>query len=103
MIVIKSIEKRSTAKFAGIIYALIGFVGFLSLTLGIIIDLIRTREYQGSVFGLIAINLASGILGGAITALIMGLLGSLLGYLLAAVYNFYAKKGGGIRMDLREE
>jgi hypothetical protein len=86
---IKRIIPASLAKVFGALYGLLGLIaGFIFL----IISLIAVVSgHPGGLFGFIAVVLIP---------LIYGVLGLVLGYLMALLYNFVAKKVGGIKFEI---
>jgi hypothetical protein len=83
---IKRISPKSLAKISGLIY------GFLGLLAGAVVLLISI--FSGEKGVLLA------LLAFIVVPILYGAIGFLMGYLIAFIYNFAAKKMGGIEVEV---
>lgn len=97
---IKKIDKFSLAKVLGLIYGLIGLIMALFVAVMTMLNIIWQKDFAGSVIIVSLFNLGAGLLLGVITALIGGAFGWIIGLVIAAIYNFLAKKVGGVKVSL---
>ncbi len=84
---IKRIGPKSVARLSGFMYAVFGLIGGLFFLL---VSLVASREESG--FGAVAFGIAAPI----VLPILYGLMGYVIGYITAWVYNFAAKRTGGI-------
>ena len=100
---IKKINKTSLAKIIGAVYGTIGF--FVSIMLAIFVggNIIAQSSFAGSIVAVVFFHVAAGILFGVLTFVVCGAFGWMIGYVLAAIYNFIAKKVGGIKIEIEEK
>jgi hypothetical protein len=97
---IKNINKVSLAKITALIYGLVGF--FVSLIVAILVmsNIIINRDFAGSVILVTLFNTGAGLLLGILAALLTALIGWMIGYVTAGIYNIFATKAGGIKIEL---
>lgn len=99
---IKNINKISLAKITALIYGLVGFFTALVVAISSMANIIRQKDFQGSVILVTLFNIGAGLLLGVLTALLTALIGWIMGYLTAGIYNWFARKAGGVKVDLAE-
>lgn len=99
---IKAINKNSLAKITALIYGLAGFFVALLVAISTMANIILEKDFAGSVILVSLFNLGAGLLLGVLSALITALIGYILGYITAGVYNWFARKAGGVRVELIE-
>lgn len=88
---IKSIKGKSLAKVLGLLYFFTGIV--IGLLLLIVLLVARPEDTSG--FGV----LGSGVIAPILLSLVYGVMGYVMGFFIAWVYNFIAKKFGGIEIE----
>lgn len=99
---IKNINKKSLAKITALIYGLVGFFMALVVALSTAGSIVTSKSFQGSAVLVILYNFGAGLLLGVLTALLTALIGWVMGYIEAGVYNWFAKKVGGIKFELAD-
>jgi hypothetical protein len=97
---IKSISKFSLAKITALIYGLVGFFVALAVAVSSTVNIILQKDFQGSVILVTLFNIGAGLLLGVLTALVTAVLGWVIGLVGALIYNWFAKKGGGVKVEL---
>ncbi len=97
---IKKINKNSLAKVIAVFYAIIGFIIGILVAITNILNILSQRTFNESALVVIIFNISAGLIIGVLTFLFFGLIGWFIGYITAAIYNFIAKKLGGIKIDL---
>ena len=100
---IKKINKISLAKMTGLFYGLFGFLITLFIASSTILNIIWQNDFAGSVLMVTLFNLGAGLLLGILAAIISAIVGWLVGWLLALIYNYFAQKVGGVKIDTVEE
>lgn len=99
---IKNINKKSLAKITALIYGLVGFFVALAVAISSMANIIMQKDFQGSVILVTLFNIGAGLLLGILTALLTALVGWVMGYITAGIYNWFAKKVGGVKVELAE-
>lgn len=99
---IKNVHKKSLANIMALIYGLAGFFIALAVALSTMANIMMQKDFAGSVILVTLFNLGAGLLLGVLSSLITALIGWLVGYITAAVYNWFASKAGGIKIELAE-
>ena len=99
---IKKIKKISLANIVAVIYGLIGFFVSVGIAISVMANIILQKDFSGSIIIVTLFNVGSGILIGLIFSLIIACFGWLIGYILAGVYNWFARRVGGIKIELAE-
>ena len=99
---IKNIDKASWAKITALIYGFVGFFMALIVAIATMTNIITNRDFQGSVILVTLFNIGAGLLLGIITAFFTAAIGWVFGFILAGVYNWFAKKMGGVKVELAE-
>lgn len=99
---IKSIQKKSLAKVTALVYGLVGFFVAILVAISSMANIIWQKDFQGSVILVTLFNIGAGLLLGVLTALLTALVGWVMGYITAAIYNWFAKKVGGVKVELEE-
>lgn len=99
---IKKIHQKTLANIIGFIYGIIGF--FVSIILAILVggNIISQASFSGSTIAVFFFHIAAGIIFGVLTFIVTGAFGWIVGYLMAAIYNFAAKKIGGLKIEIDE-
>ncbi|MDO8593250.1 MAG: hypothetical protein Q7R92_05865 [bacterium] len=97
---IKKINKISAAKVASLIYGLVGFFTAMIVAVSTMANIVLQRDFQGSVILVTLFNVGAGLLLGVVAALLTAAIGWLMGYLAAAIYNWFARKVGGVKIEL---
>ena len=96
------INKISLAKITALIYGWVGFVVALILAVSTMANIMMQKDFSGSIILVILFNVGAGLLLGVITFLVMALIGWMIGYVAAGIYNWFAQKVGGIKIELME-
>jgi len=99
---IKTINKNSLAKITALIYGFIGFFMALIVAIATMTNIITNRDFQGSVILVTLFNIGAGLLLGIITAFFTAAIGWVFGFISAGIYNWFAKKMGGVKIELIE-
>ncbi len=99
---IKNVNKKSLAKITALVYGLVGFITALVVALSTIANIMLQRDFRGSVILVALFNVGAGLLLGVLTALVTALIGWVMGYLTAGIYNWFARKTGGVKVDLSD-
>ena len=99
---IKNIDKASLAKITALFYGFIGFFMALIVAIATMTNIITNRDFQGSVILVTLFNVGAGLLLGIITAFFTAAIGWVFGFISAGVYNWFAKKMGGVKVELTE-
>lgn len=99
---IKNINKKSLAKITALIYGLVGFFVAMAVAVSTMANIIMQRDFQGSLLLVTLFNVGSGLLLGVLSALLTAIIGWFAGYITAAIYNWFAKKAGGVRIELED-
>lgn len=99
---IKAINKNSLAKITALIYGLVGFFMALLVAISTMANIMLEKDFSGSVVLVTLFNIGAGLLLGVLASLITALIGYFLGYITAAVYNWFASKAGGVKVELTE-
>ena len=99
---IKNVNKKSLAKITALIYGLVGFITALVVAVSTIANIMLKRDFKGSVILVTLFNVGAGLLLGVLTALVTALIGWLMGYITAGIYNWFARKTGGVKVELAE-
>ncbi|MBI2459323.1 MAG: hypothetical protein HYV53_02090 [Parcubacteria group bacterium] len=99
---IKTINKNSLAKIMALIYGLAGFFVALAVAISTMANIVMQKDFSGSIILVTLFNLGAGLLLGVLSALITALIGWLAGYIMAGIYNWFAKKAGGVKIELAD-
>ncbi len=83
---LKRIDPKSTAKFLGLFYAVLGFLG---CAIFLIMSLFSTKSAA-----LIALVFT------VLVPIFYGIMGLVIGYLMAFIYNLIAERIGGIQIEI---
>ncbi|MFA6171699.1 MAG: hypothetical protein WCW77_05720 [Patescibacteria group bacterium] len=99
---IKKIHKTTLAKIIGAIYGTLGF--FISIILAALVggNIVSRADFTGSAITVLLFHIGGGMLFGALTFFIAGAIGWVIGYIIASIYNFAAKKIGGVKIEIEE-
>lgn len=96
---IKKIKKISVANLFSFVYATVGFLFGTGFYLFFVISALYHDKVVGSVKEFILINLAFTIILGLLVAVVVGAIGWILGFFFSFLYNFYAQKMGGAKVE----
>ncbi len=96
------INKNSFARITALLYGLVGFVMAMIVAVYTIVNIILRQDFLGSAVLVVLFNLGEGILIGVLTALLTALLGWGLGYMMAGIYNWFAAKAGGVKVEVED-
>ncbi|KKR91489.1 MAG: hypothetical protein UU95_C0002G0042 [Parcubacteria group bacterium GW2011_GWC2_42_12] len=99
---IKNINKKSLARITALIYGLVGFFIALAVAISTMANIMMQKDFQGSVILVTLFNVGAGLLIGVLTALLTAALGWIMGYLEAIIYNWFAGKVGGVKVEFLE-
>jgi membrane associated rhomboid family serine protease len=100
---LKKIKKISLANITGLIYAVVGFLSVLFFSLYSLIKFAIGKNIDKTFFAWFFTNIGLDILISLAAALVVGIFGWIAGILTAALYNFFAREIGGIKIELAEE
>jgi len=98
MKVLKAIDPMSTAKVSAVMGAIWGLVVGLMILLGMSVVSFTGRVFQG--YEMMGLGPAIGVLGIIVFPIVYAITAFIGGYILAWLYNFVAKKIGGVKLDL---
>lgn len=99
---IKKINKKSLAKVTSLVYGLVGFFTAMTVAISTMANIVMQRDFQGSVILVTLFNVGAGLLLGVVSALLTAIIGWGMGYLMAGIYNWFARKVGGVKVELEE-
>jgi len=99
---IKKIKALSVANIMAGIYATIGFFMAIGVAISTMTNIVAQKDFAGSILIVTLFNIGTGILLGLVVALVIGFLGWIFGYVIATLYNIFAKRFGGLKIELRE-
>lgn len=88
---IKKIDGKSLARLCGVLYAILGFIMGIFVSLAALFSGNNSSGFMSAVFGI------GGII---LLPILYGLMGLVGGYISAWAYNFMAKKVGGIQIEV---
>lgn len=99
---IKKINKKSLAKITALVYGLVGFFMAIIIAISTMTNIVLQRDFSGSVILVTLFNTGAGLLLGVLSSLVTALIGWLIGYIMGGIYNWFAGKVGGIKIQLAE-
>jgi len=99
---IKNINKISLAKITALIYGLVGFFIALIVAVSTMANIMAQKDFTGSIILVTLFNIGAGLLLGVLSSLVTALIGWIIGYIAAGIYNWFARKVGGIKIELTE-
>lgn len=99
---IKSINKKSLANITALIYGLVGFFIALAVAISTMANIMMQKDFSGSVILVTLFNVGAGLLLGVLSSLVTALIGWLIGYITAGIYNWFARKVGGIKIEIAD-
>lgn len=99
---VKKINKKSLAKIMALIYGFIGFFIALIVAISTMANIMMQKDFSGSVILVTLFNIGAGLLLGVLSSLVTALIGWLVGYISAGVYNWFAGKMGGVKIELAD-
>lgn len=99
---IRHINKLSLAKIIALFYGFIGFFATLFITVFVIHNLIARRNPEGSAVLIILFNAGTGLFAGILSAMFTASIGWIVGYAAAAIYNWFSKRHGGVKIELSD-
>ena len=99
---VKKINALSLANIMAGIYATIGFFMAIGVAISTMANIVAQKDFAGSILIVTLFNIGTGILLGLVVALVIGFLGWIFGYVIAILYNMFAKRLGGLKIELRE-
>jgi len=99
---IKSINKKSLANITALIYGLVGFFIAIILAISTMANIVLQKDFAGSVMLVTLFNIGAGLLLGVLSALLTAAVGWIMGYAMAGIYNWFAGKVGGVKVELAE-
>ena len=97
---IKNINKKSLAKITALVYGLVGFFVALAVAISTMANIMVQKDFSGSIILVTLFNTGAGLLLGVLSALVTALIGWVIGYITAGIYNWFARKTGGIKIEL---
>jgi prepilin signal peptidase PulO-like enzyme (type II secretory pathway) len=99
---VKKINKNSLAKIMALIYGFIGFFIALIVAISTMANIMMQTDFSGSVILVTLFNIGAGLLLGVLSSLVTALIGWVIGYIAAGVYNWFAGKMGGVKIELAD-
>lgn len=99
---IKNINKKSLAKIMALIYGFVGFFIALTVAISTMANIMMQKDFSGSVILVTLFNIGAGLLLGVLSSLVTALIGWVIGYIAAGVYNWFAGKMGGVKIELAD-
>ncbi len=99
---IKRVKKISVANVLAFIYGVLGFVLSISFYLYFTISALLNDHVVGPVRDFVLVNLMSAFVLGLGVALASGICGWILGLFLSFLYNFFAQRFSGIKIDTKD-
>jgi len=98
MKVLKSIDPMSAAKVVAVVMAIWGLIVGVMIALSFSIADFTGRIFAG--FEMVGLGPRVGLLGIVLFPIAYGITGFIGGYVFAWLYNFVAKKIGGVKLDI---
>lgn len=99
---IKKINAISLANAAALMYGFAGFFISSVLAVAIIAYLVSHENSGGSAVLITLFNVGAGLLLGVLSFMFTALIGWIMGYFAAGIYNWFAKRTGGIKIELAD-
>ncbi len=99
---IKNINKKSLANIIALVYGFIGFFIAIILAISTMANIVLQKDFSGSVILVTLFNIGAGLLLGVLSAVLTAMIGWVMGYVMAGIYNWFASKAGGIKVELAE-
>jgi len=99
---IKNINKISLAKITALIYGFVGFFIALTVAISTMANIMMQKDFSGSIILVTLFNVGAGLLLGVLSSLVTALIGWIIGYIVAGIYNWFARKAGGIKIELAD-
>ena len=99
---VKKINKKSLAKIMALIYGFIGFFIALIVAISTMANIMMQKDFSGSIILVTLFNIGAGLLLGVLSSLVTALIGWIIGYIAAGVYNWFAGKMGGVKIELAD-
>jgi len=99
---IKKIQNVSLANITAAVYGLVAFFIAIAVAISTMANIVMQKDFAGSVIMVTLFNIGAGLLLGVVVSLITAVFGWLIGYLSAMIYNMFAQRVGGIRVELAE-
>lgn len=100
MLEIKKIKKISLANIFAFFYAIVGFLSVSGFYAYAIIAALRTGQTVEPLNKFIWFNVGVGLLSGIFAAFFAGLAGWLIGFCAGGLYNIFAKRSGGLKVEI---
>lgn len=99
---IKKINAISLANATALMYGFAGFFISSVLAVSVIAYLVSHENSGGSVVLITLFNVGAGLLLGILSFMFTALTGWIMGYAAAGIYNWFAKRTGGIKIELAD-
>ncbi|MFH1255254.1 MAG: hypothetical protein V1667_02180 [bacterium] len=99
---IKKINAISFANAAALMYGFVGFFASFVLAVSVIAFLIANENSGGSIILITLFNIGAGLLLGILSFAFTASIGWIMGYAAAGIYNWFAKRSGGIKIELAD-
>lgn len=99
---IKKIDKRSLANIVATIISILVFLLVFCLSILNVMNIVGQSYFSGSVVAVFLFNIGSGLIIGILAGAIALIPGYLLGYAMGLAYDIFAKRFGGIKIELIE-
>jgi len=99
---IKKVKPASLAKLIGFFYGIIGFVMSFFVSAMVVFNIVAQKDFLGSTAAVAVFNLGAALILGIIVFCFMGFFGWALGYAVGWIYNKFAARFGGIRIELED-
>ena len=99
MIEIKSVKKLSLANLFSFLYAVFGFLSALIFGIFVLASALQRGETTGPLTKFVLLNSIIIFLSAVFAAFLAGLLGWLFGFFSAGLYNIFARRYGGLKIE----
>ncbi|MBU0636592.1 hypothetical protein KKH16_00025, partial [Patescibacteria group bacterium] len=96
---LKKIDKKSLTKIVSLFCGIAGFLFVFLAALFVAINIILQKDFVGSALAVTMLNLGISLLLAVFLSFVFAGVGWIIGWLSGIVYNAYAARYGGIKME----
>lgn len=100
---ITKIDKKSLSKITAVVVGLLVFFATFCISVLNVFSVASQTDFSGSVFMVFLFNLGSGLIIGVLLGVVVMIPGYLVGYIASLAYDIFAKRFGGIKIELTDD
>jgi len=100
---VKKIQSLSLAKVVALFYGLVSFIVALGVAISAMANIVIQEDFNGSAVLVALFNLGAGLILGLAVAAVAAFFGWIFGLIAAVLYNLFAARFGGLKIELNEE